>query len=241
MKKTLGIFSIALLIFAFIFSSTTPSEYCPGDNILRFLGLKAWSLESVQHSHNGFHYTVLITIGFAILGYTGAKHFLKEIYPKVVDKLTAIVLILFLFANQLLFLGYGQVLSFSKGINAIDYIPASSNCIFKSNSAPDLISFHYIINLKNYGNDEVKFSMRVQKPSLGYDNRSDVPDVMTDITDNDDQGNSIKEFILLPKEQKVFPFTITDKNPQHLNTNGNMRSPNITIFTKENSREFKVH
>jgi hypothetical protein len=234
-KRLLGILSIGLLIFAFMFSSMTQSGYCMGDNIIRAIGFKAWSMESAQRSVSGFHYTVLFSLTFAILGYLAAKHYLKEIYPKLVKHLPLIVIILFITSTQLVTGGYQAVLSFSEGINAVDYIPAQSNCNYFSNSPNDLISYSYQITLKNYSNDKVKFNMQVQKPS-----RDSL--TMWDVTATDAEGKQTPtEFTLQPREQKGIRFMMEDQNSQYSNLNGSMHRPNIIIFDKDSRREFKVH
>ena len=231
-KKILGILSLGLLIFAFMLGPTTPGGYCLGDNILRFFGFKAWSLESAQHRTNGFHYTFLFTVGFAILGYAGTKHYLKEAYPRLVKRLSSIVLVLLLTSSQLFMWGYGLALSFSQGINAVEYLPAKSNCQYEFNPATGLTTCSYQITLKNYANNEVKFNLKVQKPS-----RDD--DIMSDVADQNLEGHKIiKEFTLLPKEQNVFRFVIEDRTPYLLFGSGSISRPNITIYNQESSREF---
>lgn len=230
-KKILGVLSLALLIFAFMFGATTSSQYSLGDSILRFLGLKAWSKESIEHSARGFHYTFFYTVGFAILGYMGAKHFLKEIYPKLINRLPTIVLVLFFTGNLLFSWGYSLVLSFSTGVNAVDYFPAQSNCKYKLNPENNLALFSYSIKLKNYSNDEVKFNMRVQNPS--FDDY-----IMVDVPDQGSKGNpTLKDFTLLPKEERIVTFSFNDESQYQ---SGNMNRPNIAIFNQESIREFNV-
>lgn len=232
-KRFLGILSLALLVFAFMFSIMTQSGYCIGDNILRGFGFKAWSKESVEHYTNGFHYTVLFSLVFAILGYAGAQRFLKELYPKLINSLPLIVIILFFSSAQIFTLGYGVFLSFSKGVNAVDYLPSQSNCNYMLNEESGHISYSYKIVLKNYGNDNTNFNMRVQKPSTGdY--------TMIDVTQINTEGKQIiKEFSLQGGEQKQFDFLLENQDTEHIT--GSMHRPNITIFNKEASREFKVH
>ncbi|PKM76923.1 MAG: hypothetical protein CVU90_10120 [Firmicutes bacterium HGW-Firmicutes-15] len=228
-KKILGVLSIALLLFAFMFGSTTQSEYSLGDIILRFLGLKAWSLESVGLSRQGYHYTVLYAIGFVILGYVGAKHFLKEVYPKIIELLPTFTLMLFFTSNLLFSWGYGLVLSFSTGVNAVDYFPAQSNCTFKLNPESKLTSFSCNIMLKNYSYDEVKFNLRIQNPYFDF--------IMVSLPDQDSQDNpTLKEFTLLPKEEKIVTFSIEDDSNPY--TAGSITRPNITIFNKESRKDF---
>jgi len=230
-NKVLGVMAMAMLIFAFVFGSTTPNGYSLGDSILGFLGLKAWSKESIEHSSRGFHYTFLYTVGLAILGYVGAKHFLQQIYPKLIKRLPKIVLVLFFTGSILLSWGHSLVLSFSTGIKAVDYFPAQSNCNYKLISENNLASFSYNIKLKNYSNDEVKFNMRVQNPA--FDDY-----IMVDVPDQGFKGNPIlKEFTLLPKEERVVTFSFEDESQYW---SGNMRRPNIAIFNQESIREFNV-
>lgn len=210
-----------------MFGATTSSEYSLGDSILRFWGLKAWSQE---YSARGFHYTILYTVGFAILGYIGAKHFLQEIYPKLIKRLPTIALVLFFTANILLSWIYGLVLSFSTGVKAVEYFPAQSNCTYRLNPESNLTSFSYNIKLKNYSDNEVNFNMKIQNPYFDF--------IMVTVQDQDSQGNTIfKEFTLLPNDEKIITFSFEDdSNPYPA---GNITRPNITIFNKESSKEFK--
>ncbi|MEN6325234.1 MAG: hypothetical protein ABFD18_03360 [Syntrophomonas sp.] len=233
-KRVLGFLSLGLLIFAFMFSVTTPSEYCMGDNILRALGLKAWSKESIELRTNGFHYTFLFSLAFAVLGYAGSTRFLKELYPKLVNSLSLVVLILFFTSTPLFTWGYGVALSFSQGINAVDYLPAPSNCYYTSNKSDKLIPYSYQITLKNYSHDAVKFNMQVQKPGHW--------DTMMDVTKTNEQGKrTLKEFVLEADEQRQFSFIIEGSNPEKHAITGSINSPNITLFDQSNSKQFKVH
>ena len=233
-KRVLGILSLGLLIFAFMSSVTTPSEYCLGDNILRGLGLKAWSMESIELRKNGFHYTVLFSLTLAVLGYAGSTRFLKEFYPKLVNNLASIVLILFFTAAPLFNWGYGVALSLSQGINAVDYLPAPSSCNYTSNKSDELIPYSYQITLKNYSHDAVKFNMQVQKPGQW--------DTMMDVTETNKQGKrTLKEFVLEAGEQRQFSFSIEDRNPEKHAITGSINSPNITLLEQSNSKQFKVH
>ncbi|MEN6351337.1 MAG: hypothetical protein ABFD08_18345 [Syntrophomonas sp.] len=234
MKRVLGILSLALLIFAFMFSVTTQSGYCLGDNVLRSLGIKAWSLESAEHSTNGFHYTFLFSLAFAIMGYAGSKHFLKELYPRLVDKLFSIIVILFFISAPLFNWGYGIVLSFSQGVDAVDYLPRYSTCNYTINNSFDLLSCSYQITLKNYSREAVKFNMQVQKPG-DYDAMLDVTGI------NAQGGKALKEFVLGAGEQRKFSFTVEDQNPESHAISGNMNQPNIAIFDHSNRRQFIVH
>lgn len=234
-QKILGILSLALLIFAFIFSTSTTSGYSLGDSIIRYLGLKAWSQESIQHYNNGFHYTFIVGLGLLIVGYVGAKHYLKKIYPVLVSNLPVIVIVLLFTSSSLVNWGHGMVLSFSKGIDAISYIASASDCVYESRPEQEFIEYRYHITLKNYGNDHVKFSLRVQKPPNNQLTMIDVPD-------KDALGNrTVKKFYLRPQEQTSFTFTVTEPNQQHLWTNGTLNRPSIIVLTGDKSREFRVH
>ena len=232
-RKILGILSIGLLIFAFMFCSTTQSGYCMGDNIIRALGFKAWSMESAELSMNGFHYTVLFSLTFAILGYAAAKHYLEDIYPKLVKNLPLIVIILFITSPQLFTGGYQAVLSLSEGVNAVDYIPAQSNCNYFSDSPNDLISYSYQITLKNYSNDKVQFNMQVQKPS--HDSLT-----MWDVSASNTGKQTLTAFTLQPREKKEIRFVMEGRNSKYSSLSGNMHRPNVIIFDKDSRREFKV-
>lgn len=233
-KTVLGFLSLGLLIFAFMFSVTTPSEYCMGDSILRGLGLKAWSKESIELRKNGFHYTFLFFLAFAVLGYAGSTRFLKEFYPKLVNNLASIVLILFFTAAPLFNWGYGVALSFSQGINAVDYLPTHSSCNYTATMSNEMISCSYKITLKNHSHDAVEFNMKVQQP--GH------LDTMMDITETNKQGKrTLKEFVLEAGEQRQFSFSIENRNPEEHSITGSFNRPNITISDESNSKQFKVH
>ncbi len=224
-----------LLVFAFMFGVVTQSGYCIGDNILRTFGFKAWSKESVDHWVNGFHYTVIFSLVFAILGYAGVKKYLKNIYPKLVNNLPLIVIILFFTSNLLFNWGYGIVMSFAKGVNAVDYFPTQSNCNYTVDPANSEISYFYTITLNNYSKDTVKFNMQVQRPL--YNNNY----IMVNVIALDAKGRqTFKEFILEPKEKEVFQFTIKKPDNKLHSANGSIQKPKIIIFDGKNSKEFKI-
>ncbi len=235
-KKNLGILSLALLIFAFMFGVMTPSGFCIGDSVLRSIGLKAWSNESAERAVIGFHNTFLFSLAFAILGYTGAKHNLKNIYPKLVEKLPLIAVILFLSSSLLFNWGYSVVLSFSKGVNAVDYLPEQSSCNYTIGPANNEILYSYQITLRNYSKSMVKFNMQVQKPSNDWINMSDV--MTTDV-----QGQQpLREFILEPEETKEFQFKMKNQDTENSSSFfGSLHRPNIVIFDEKSSREFIVY
>lgn len=232
-KKILGILSLVLLVFAFMSGVEAQSGYSMGDNILRFVGIKAWSKETAEHIPQGFHNTFLLSLGLFALGYTGAKHYLKEIYPKLVDRLPAIAFFLFLTASPLFNWGYGIVLSSNKGINSVIYMPRQSSYHYQNASSlsNSEITNQYHIMLRNYSNDVVKFNMQVQKPTGSSF-------AMEDVTETDSQGQqTLKEFTLQPGEIKNFEFTLETRD-----TNiGGGNSPNITIYDGQSSRQFKYH
>jgi hypothetical protein len=144
------------------------------------------------------------------------------------------VIILFLTATPIFTWGYESVLYFSKGVSAVDYIPTDSNCKYKSDFSDKLISYKYHITLKNYSNQPVKFNMQVQKPTTGTL-------TMLDVTEENSQGKHVlKEFTLYPREQEQFEFIINNQKNEYSFLDGNMKRPNITIFNKEKSRQFKV-
>lgn len=239
-RLILGIMSLALLIFAFMSGVMTPSGYCIGDNILRLLGFKAWSKETAVHSFSGFHNTIFLSIALAIPGYLGTRHYLKNIYPRLVEKLPVIVIILFFTSSLIFNWGYGIFLSFCEGVNGVDYLPAQSYCNYILDPANNEVSYSYQITLKNYTNQTVEFKMQVQKPSVGklpYDTV-----IMSDVTTVEPQGqHTIKEFILPPKVKEEFQFTIKDQNDNNTYGNGSMQRPNIKIWHENSIREFKTH
>lgn len=231
-NKILGLLCVVLLISAFMLAATTPSGYSWGDSILRALGLKAWSQESVEYSARGLHYTLFYTLGMAILGYWGAKRLLKDVYPKLFKLLPAIVLVLLLTGNQIFTWGHGRVLSCLKGVDAVDYFPALSNCIYQINPLNNMTSFSYHIELENYSNESVAFNLRVQQPS-------NTEYTMVDVPAQDSQDNKIlNEFTLLPKEKKTLSFSIEDF---HYFSGGSMNRPNLVIFNQDGYKEFNVH
>lgn len=235
-KKLLGFLSLLLLVFAFVVGVQTESGYCLGDNILRSIGLKAWSLESAQQLAHGFHYTFFLFLGLAILGYLGTKRFLSD-YPHIVKRLPAIVIVLFFLATPLFKWGYGMALSFSNGVNAVDYLPAQSNCNFARNPETGLIAYNYDIKLRNYSTETVTFNMQVQLPLRDGS-------VMAGVTETDVSGKEVlKEFILQPREKRDYTFVLENKNDRYRSVagSGSMHRPNITIFDKDSSREFNVN
>ncbi|MBO8168181.1 MAG: hypothetical protein H0Z35_03225 [Thermoanaerobacteraceae bacterium] len=63
-KVGYGSFSLLIFILAMVFSFSFGTNFCLGDSILNLLGLKAWS-----NGDSGFHYTILYSIVFLMLGW----------------------------------------------------------------------------------------------------------------------------------------------------------------------------
>lgn len=97
-KKKIGIGSLSLLLFVVgcLFSFTF-YNLTIGDNILTYIGLKAWS-----NGNSGTHYTIFYSLLFfipsLILGYK-----FKEDFGSKVGKILSTIMITIIVVNSLLF------------------------------------------------------------------------------------------------------------------------------------------
>ncbi len=96
-KKKFGIGSISLLLFiiGFLFTFTF-NNICIGDNILTYLGLKAWS-----NGNNGIHYTIFYSLLFfvpsLIIGYKFKDDFGSKIGKILSTIIVTMIIIVSLF------------------------------------------------------------------------------------------------------------------------------------------------
>lgn len=97
-KKKIGIGSLSLLLFVVgcLFSFTF-YNLTIGDNILTYIGLKAWS-----NSNSGTHYTIFYSLLFfipsLILGYK-----FNEDFGSKVGKILSTIMVTIIVVNSLLF------------------------------------------------------------------------------------------------------------------------------------------
>ena len=97
-KKKIGIGSLSLLLFVVgcLFSFTF-YNLTIGDNILTYIGLKAWS-----NGNSGTHYTIFYSLLFfipsLILGYK-----FKEDFGSKVGKILSTIMVTIIVVNSLLF------------------------------------------------------------------------------------------------------------------------------------------
>lgn len=97
-KKKIGIGSLSLLLFVVgcLFSFTFDNLHI-GDNILTYIGLKAWS-----NGNSGTHYTIFYSLLFfipsLILGYK-----FKEDLGSKVGKILSTIMVTIIVVNSLLF------------------------------------------------------------------------------------------------------------------------------------------
>lgn len=100
-KKKIGIGSISLLLFiiGYLFSFTF-NGICIGDNILTYIGLKAWS-----SGNSGTHYTVLYSLVFfipsLIIGYK-----FKDNFGSKVGKILSTIMVTMITLNLLFFVSF---------------------------------------------------------------------------------------------------------------------------------------
>jgi len=97
-KKKIGIGSLSLLLFVVgcLFSFTFNNLHI-GDNILTYIGLKAWS-----NGNSGTHYTIFYSLLFfipsLILGYK-----FNEDFGSKVGKILSTIMVTIIVVNSLLF------------------------------------------------------------------------------------------------------------------------------------------
>jgi hypothetical protein len=231
-NKIIGILFLILIIFSLIFSLDQPNSVALGDTILRNIGLKAWSNKT-----QGYHYTVIYSFVLFIIGYKGAIHFLKDIYPRVTKKLSAVLIIFVILFPSIYSTVNKTIETFSNGINAVDYNRKESNCTFKTDSNGNVV-LSANLEFINYSNKDVKFYIKLVPNKFILDKIvSKEP-----ITATNFNANSPKEFILYPKSIQNFQvsfktaFKNTFKNG--LGFQGNTGGLNIIIFTKDKDKQF---
>ena len=97
-KNKIGIGSLSLLLFIVgcLFSFTF-NDICIGDNILTYIGLKAWS-----NGNSGNHYTIFYSLLFFIPSLIFGYKFKDNFGSKVVKILSTIMLIMII-VNSLFF------------------------------------------------------------------------------------------------------------------------------------------
>lgn len=97
-KKKIGMGSISLLLFimGFLFAFTF-NNVCVGDNILTYIGLKAWS-----NGNQGTHYTIFYSLLFFIPSLIIGCKF-KENFGSKVGKILSTIMVTMIIAISLLF------------------------------------------------------------------------------------------------------------------------------------------
>jgi hypothetical protein len=227
-KKIIGILFLLLIIFALLFSFEPPNSVALGDNILKNIGLKAWS-----NGTQGYHYTVIYSFVLFIIGYKGATHFLKDIYPRFTKKLLVAFVILAILFPSIYSTINKTIKTFSNGINAIGYNRGKSNCNFKTDSHGDVV-LSANLEFINYSNKEVKFYIKLVPHKPFLDNViSKEP-----ITATNFNSNSPKEFTVYPKSTQNFQVSFKTVLKNGLSFQGNMGDLNIIIFTKDKEKQF---
>ena len=81
-----GTLSIALFIFAILFSFNISRTFCLGDVILKGIGLKPYS----GGNRTGMHYTVIYSLVFLVAGYLTGRFLPNDVGAKWGKRLCAI-------------------------------------------------------------------------------------------------------------------------------------------------------
>ncbi|RYD04820.1 hypothetical protein N752_12910 [Desulforamulus aquiferis] len=88
-KSYIGILFLLLMVFGLYFSTIASNGFCLGDYILNQLGLKAFQNDEEKL---GLRYTFFYALFFVIVGWKGAKKYLKDSHPILIKRLPWIFL-----------------------------------------------------------------------------------------------------------------------------------------------------
>lgn len=225
-----GFLFLSIFILAFIMIYETDFSKSFGDKFLDGIGLKAWS-----NGNTGLHYTFFLFISMVVAGYTGTRHFLKDEYPKIAKRMPVIIILLLLFTQPVMSSVNGVVKSYSKGLNAIEYISDGSKMDFKSNEDDTHLRFDCSINLKNYGQEKLVFYIKY------FPNEYIKADYVEDeyAIAVDDNGKP-REFILSPKSETILNATFEMKQKQSIHSGvGSISRFSIALFNDHQTKEFR--
>jgi hypothetical protein len=228
-KKILGAIWFILILFSISFVYSTPNSSAWGDELLRKVGLRAWSKGS-----EGLHYTVIAALIIIILAYNRVIYYLKDIYPKFTRRLIAILIIFFIIYPGIYLNIHKVILAHSKGLNAIEYYRKESSIQFK-NEEDNYIKLDGQIQFENMGDQLVKFNVKLIPDNFF---RKDFYDKEY-ITVTKPDTEEIEEFIVYPHTKQIVPISFKVKTDKSLsNLNGIMTDLNIIIFDKDKEKAF---
>lgn len=221
-SKILG-FSFLLIMLISFFLSQTIAGTNAVNRYLEKIGIN--SHFTINHIEYSTLFLLLIIV--VIAGLWGAKHYLKDSHPGLIQNIGFIFILLILFVPVIQVYTDYMLLFFSRDINAVEYCAAKSSCTYSLNTDTGNIEAAYRITLINHGKDKISFHMRVQPPPTGSDSMIDVKEAISG-------KEKIKTFSISSKEARTWSFTISLKSSNNFNSQGTINGPAIILFN--NSR-----
>ncbi|MCE5284974.1 MAG: hypothetical protein LLG02_03880 [Pelosinus sp.] len=220
-SKILG-FSFLLVMFISFLLSQTMVCIKVGNKLLVKIGtISYFTINYIEYSM-----IFLLLIIIFIAGFWGAKHYLTDSHPGLIQNIGFIFILLILFSPIIQVYTNYMLLFFSRDINAVEYCAAKSICTYSLNKDKGNIDATYRITLINHSKDSISFNMKVQTPpSCGY-SIIEVKEVSG--------KEKLKTFSLSPKESKTWLFTISLKSSNAIPSQGTINRPAIILFN--NSR-----
>jgi hypothetical protein len=144
MKKRLyGYGCVLLMCAAILFAWQDRNGFCIGDELLRKIGIPAWSN---GRQNSGIHYTALWSIFFMISGWIGAVRLLRTFHPRMGRWMVITFLaMLFVVDPSVSQWVKAKYYVWQPGEKAIEYFPMESECKVKNDVARCQLTF------QNYG------------------------------------------------------------------------------------------
>ncbi|MDO7786063.1 hypothetical protein [Desulforamulus aquiferis] len=212
-KSYIGILFLLLMVFGLYFSTIASNGFCLGDYILNQLGLKAFQNDEEKL---GLRYTFFYALFFVIVGWKGAKKYLKDSHPILIKRLP------WIFFGMLLFVvptttefAKNTYYSLQDGVKSIEYDSTNSRCQVDIEGEKQLVSGAIV--LSNHGNKEVNLSIKL----------IDREDFVEDIIIRDNQNQTV--FKLPPKEKSSLKYEFYIDREKTTFQSGNMNGPKIEL------------
>jgi|GEM_PF-2491822 len=219
--------SITIILVSLASMIQLSNGWTIGDYIFKFLNQPPWS-----NGSSGTHYSVIAFLLLLLVGAVCLKFSLESASPKLAKRISILVLILVLCWPLITNVGRQLVMSFSTGIDAIEYNRRVSYCNFKDNDGRMQVSSE--IHLTNHGNKTVTFSIEIKPPSTNNDLKRFFGDGL--VLRNKD--NTIETFELNPKEAHTFMIEFYANNSSGLHMSGSIGTPILVLFNEQGERTF---
>lgn len=209
----IGILFLLLMVFGLFFSTIASNGFCLGDYILNQLGLKAWQNDEEKM---GLRYTFFYALFFVVIGWKGAKKYLKDSYPLLIRKLPWIFFGLLLFVVPATTeIAKNTYYSLQDGVESIEYHARSSTCHVEIEGEKQLVSGTIV--LSNHSKKAMNLSVKL----------TDQEYFVEDFVLKDDQNQGL--FELHPKEKNYLKFKFYVDGEKTKFQSGSITGPKIEI------------